>query len=326
MDKSTKRLLIGVGIAAGAAVGVGISQALTHSMIGMAMDREEPTVMSMARTRLTGSPKVVKVVEAANENSRILQERETESVEIESFDGTRLVGHIRRAEKTRRYIIAMHGWRSTWSYDFGAIADFFYDNDCTVLYAEQRGQGGSDGEYMGFGMIERFDCLEWIKWLNEKEAAGKPLYLAGVSMGASTVLMTSGFEELPDNVRGILADCGFTSAKAIWRHVAERNLRISYGRRQKTVDDLCRKRIDMDSDAYSTLDAMKTNKTPILFVHGSDDHFVPVEMTCENYGACNAPKRLLIVNNADHGMSYIVNKEGYEKAILDFWSEFDNDR
>ncbi|MCQ2354639.1 MAG: alpha/beta hydrolase [Clostridia bacterium] len=324
MNKSTKRLIIGAGLAAAAAAGFGAARAAIQTMIDEALDRREPPVMSRARTKISGSPKVAKIVEDAEAKSAILRSRETETVEIESFDGTRLTGHIYRAAETKRYIVAMHGWRSSWTRDFGAVSDFWHDNGCTVLYAEQRGQGDSDGEYMGFGMIERFDCLEWAKWLNEKEAEEKPLYLAGLSMGASTVLMASGSSELPPNVRGIMADCGFTSAKAIWKHVAEKNLRVSYDLLQKPIEEFCRCRIDMEPDAYSTLDAMETNKTPILFVHGSADSFVPVEMTCENYGACRAPKHLLIVNGAEHGMSYIVDKEAYEKAVLDFWAEFDS--
>ena len=64
-------------------------------------------------------------------------------------------------------------------------------------------------------------------------------------------------------------------------------------------------------------------KVPVLFVHGSDDHFVPVEMTYENYKACIAPKRLLIVPGAEHGMSYMVDKKSYEEAVKRFWNEFD---
>ena len=218
-------------------------------------------------------------------------------------------------------ILAMHGWRSSWCRDFGPVARFFQENDCTVLYAEQRGQGESGGEYMGFGMIERFDCLEWIKWLNANGFADSKIYLAGISMGATTVLMTAGFPELPENVAGVIADCGFTSAKAEWKYISENNLRVPYDRRGKHVDALCRKRIELDSDAFTTLDAMKTCRVPILFIHGQADSFVPVEMTMQNYEACASPKRVLIVPGANHGMSYFLDREGYEAAVKAFFRE-----
>ena len=90
------------------------------------------------------------------------------------------------------------------------------------------------------------------------------------------------------------------------------------------MDALCRKRIDLDADAYTTLDAMKTCRVPILFVHGEADTFVPVEMTLENYEACHAPKRLLIVPGANHGMSYFWNRTGYENAVKTFFREQEN--
>ena len=68
---------------------------------------------------------------------------------------------------------------------------------------------------------------------------------------------------------------------------------------------------------------MKECKIPVLFVHGTDDKFVPVEMTYENYKACAAPKRLLIVPGAEHGMSYLINREEYQKTVLNFWRDFD---
>ena len=89
------------------------------------------------------------------------------------------------------------------------------------------------------------------------------------------------------------------------------------------AEDICRSKIQVGPKDYSCINAMKVCKVPVLFIHGTDDDFVPVEMTYENYKACAAEKRLLIVPGAGHGMSYILNKEGYEKAVLEFWNEFD---
>ena len=141
-------------------------------------------------------------------------------------------------------------------------------------------------------------------------------------MGASTVLMAAGLE-LPENVRGIMADCGYTSPEAIWRHVAKDNLGLSYGTRCMAARDLCRKKIQVGIDDYSCVDAMQECEVPVLFIHGSEDHFVPISMTYENYRACKAPKRLLVVPGADHGMSYLVDPKAYEKAMVAFWGDFD---
>jgi fermentation-respiration switch protein FrsA (DUF1100 family) len=100
-------------------------------------------------------------------------------------------------------------------------------------------------------------------------------------MGAATVLMASGLP-LPENVHGIMADCGFTSPHAIWKHVAEKNLHLSYGIIGKIASDMCRKKINMGPGDYSTTFALANTDIPVIFVHGSDDKFVPIEMTYEN--------------------------------------------
>jgi len=79
----------------------------------------------------------------------------------------------------------------------------------------------------------------------------------------------------------------------------------------------------VDAKDYSTLDAMAECEVPVLFIHGTDDKFVPVEMTYENYKACKAPKHLLVIPGANHGMSYRVDQEAYEKAVMDFWDKYD---
>ena len=327
MDKKTKSILSGVGIAAaGIALKCAVSYIVTTKLVKIAIDRNGADGLensSIAKNQLRGFADTDDFLEKWHAAAEALLARDTETVEITAADGTKLVGHWYPCESPKRVILAMHGWRSSWAKDFGMIADFWHNNNCSVLFAEQRGQGGSGGEYMGFGLTERFDCQMWAKWINETKTSELPVYLAGISMGAATVMMAANLE-MPGNVHGIIADCGFTSAHAIWKHVTENNLHLIYGLKGFIADDICRKKLHVGSRDFSTADALKETKLPVLFIHGTDDHFVPVEMTYENYKACASPKRLFIVPGADHGMSYCSNREGYEAALRDFWKEFDN--
>lgn len=323
MKKRTQNILIGSGIvAAGVALGTVVYQYSAKHLMKLALDREGPKSVEREKEKMMGSKDFADIWNKVLDASGTLENSDCERVEITGHDGTPLVGHWHTCENPRRVIVAMHGWRSSWSQDFGTIADFWFQNDCCVLFAEQRGQGGSGGEYMGFGLLERYDCLDWIHWVNERTGGKLPLYLGGVSMGATTVLMTAGFD-LPDNVRGIVADCGFTSPHAIWKHVAEHNFHLPYGLYSAAAKDICKRKIRVSADAYSCTDALRECRVPVLFIHGTDDRFVPVEMTYENYKACAAPKRLFIVPGAEHGMSYLVDQEGYQTAVRQFWQDYD---
>ena len=332
MKRSIKNILVASSFAAitAALVGAAYKKSIKELM-KIALDREEPRVLQRDKTKLTGGTSAANaaalsevlntVMQAADE----LRNSECETVEISADDGVRLIGHYHAGKAPRRVIIAMHGWRSSWAQDFSLISKFWHDNDCAVLYAEQRGQGESGGDYMGFGLLERHDCLAWAKWAAERTEGKLPIYLCGVSMGATTVLMTAGFEDLPDAIVGVCADCGFTSPHAIWKHVVEENLHIPYGLYSAAARDICRRKLQLSPDAYSCTDALAKCRVPVLFIHGTDDKFVPIEMTYENYKACAAPKRLFVVPGAEHGLSYLVDREGYEAAAREFWTECERD-
>lgn len=322
MKKRMRWAIIGSGVVAGAAaLAESARQVVTEYFVGIAMNRKAPPYPAGAEKRITGSCVDVALLKQLEEAGQRLAQREHEAVRLKSGDGTVLLGHWFPVEDCKRVIIAMHGWRSSWARDFGPVMDFFQENGCSVLCPEQRGQGGSGGEYMSFGLTERYDCLDWANWVRDK-MPGAPVYLCGVSMGASTVLMAAGLE-LPGNVRGIIADCGFTSPSAIWEHVAKNHLHLRYELCNGPARRKWRRRIAVDMDAGSCVEAMKACRVPVLFVHGEEDHFVPVEMTYENYAACAAPKELLIVPGAEHGMSYLTDREAYEARVQEFWRRFD---
>ncbi len=322
--KKARKFLIGTTVAAaGVGAVTAISYKLTKKLLNVAMDREMPKGIYENKEKLYGSTEIKNFIAELDAGAEKLLGADCETVEIVSHDGLRLVGHWYNCPSAKRVLVAMHGWRSTWARDFSLISDFWHESGCSVLYAEQRGQGNSDGDYIGFGLLERYDCLDWINWAIEKTEGKLPVYLGGVSMGATTVLMTAGLD-LPENVCGIVADCGFTSPHAIWKHVVENNLHMSYnGFRGAIASDLCKKRINMGARDYSTLDAMQVCPVPVLFIHGTDDRFVPVEMTYENYKNCSSPKELLVVPGAEHGMSYYLGKEQYEQKIRGFWNKYD---
>ena len=326
MKKNTKKIVTAAGIAAGTAAVASLYAYVTiKALIDTALDREMPKVMEKADKRISGEKSSDEFTNRMESASESLAVQPNETVEIIAHDGEKLVGHYFPCEKPERVIIAFHGWRSSWHRDFGMISDFWYKNNCSVLYVEQRGQNNSSGEYMGFGLTERYDCRDWANWAAERFGPEMPLYLTGVSMGATTVLMAAGLD-LPASVRGIAADCGFTSPQAIWKHVAEDNLHLNFRLRSAIADAIYKQRLMVGSGSCSTLDALRITKIPIMLVHGADDHFVPVKMTYENYTACTAPKDLLIVPGADHGMSYFMEPEKYENAVKAFLAKYDRPR
>lgn len=319
---SMKKWMMGAGVgAAGLAAAGAMSYALTRELVSVAVDRECPgRIAEKARRKFTSTEKNRAFVAHLARMGMKLRRTPMQTVTIAARDGEMLVGHWYDCPSPRRIVIAMHGWRSSWDQSFGMVADFLHRNGCAVLFAEQRGQGASGGEHMGLGALEQHDCQSWATWAAEKGSL--PIYLAGVSMGATTVLMASALE-LPETVRGIIADCGFTSPEEMGRFVMKNNLHLSYALRAMAADALCREKNKAGIRGHSAVTALKKNKRPVLFIHGSADSVVPVDMTYENYRACAGPKEILIVPGADHGMSYYLDKPRYEAALKSFWAKYD---
>ncbi len=322
MKKDKKYAFWGSGIAAGITLFAVSSHIFSNHLTRIAVDRKEPKAITKEREKILHSEQFSDISKKIESAASRLEGNNCEEAIIAAHDGVTLVGHWRHCNNAQRAIIAMHGWRSSWAQDFGVISDFWHDHGCCVLYAEQRGQGESGGEYMGFGLLERYDCQQWTEWVQQRTQGKLPLYLVGISMGAATVLMASALS-LPKTVRGIVADCAYTSPEAIWKHVAENGLHIPYGLCRSVAKDICRKKICAGNKEDSCVDALAQCPVPVLFVHGTEDHFVPIEMTYENYKACTSPKRLFVVPGAEHGMSYFVDKKGYETELLEFWKKYD---
>lgn len=320
---SAKKKWLGAGLITACVATVAASHALTDYLVRIAVDRDCPAGMdTFAKKVIRGSSCSAAFLQTREEAAHRLAAMPHETVQLPAKDGAILIGHWFPSPNPKRIIVAMHGWRSGWNWDFGMIAPFLFENGCSVLFAEQRGQNDSGGDCMGLGALERYDCQYWAHWVDCHNNAELPIYLAGVSMGASTVLMASALP-LPDRVRGLFADCGFTSPHAICKHVVEHNLHLNYSLRAPFANALCKKRNYEGLNSCSAIDSLKSCKIPVLFVHGADDCFVPVSMTYENYKACAGPKSLFIVPGADHGMSYYTDRAGYEKAVLNFWKQYD---
>lgn len=323
MKRAYHRLLITAGlVAGGTATAALIHSRIAKSLMSLAVDREESPLFRRRRDQMMNSDSIRPLASRMRTAAATLMGAPHREIVIAAKDGTALVGHWFPCPQPQRIVIAMHGWRSSWAQDFGAIAPFLVQSHCHVLYAEQRGQGESGGDCMAFGLHERHDCCHWAAWAAKRCDGALPIYLWGVSMGGTTVLMATG-DDLPAAVQGVIADCAFTSPTAIWEHVAQHTLHVPYSLYRRPTDAAFRRRTDTDARAYSVPQAMKSCRVPVLFVHGAADRLVPVDMTYESYLACAAPRQLLIVPGADHGMSYLTDPHRYEQTVTAFWNEIE---
>jgi predicted alpha/beta-fold hydrolase len=159
---------------------------------------------------------------------------------IRSFDGLTLRALYYECDKDAPIEVMMHGYRGTGERDLsGGVARCFALKH-NALIIDHRASGQSDGHVITFGVYESRDCLKWVDLVLREINPNAKIILTGISMGASTVLVAAS-NKLPDNVVGVLADCGFTSPHAIWRHVVKNNLHLTYYTRERAMNDFYQK-------------------------------------------------------------------------------------
>lgn len=259
-----------------------------------------------------------------------LLQQEPERLTISARDGIHLRGYYLPAEKpSDRLVIGCHGYTSCGLSDFAAHSYFFHQLGFDCLITDHRAHGESEGKYIGFGILDRYDCRAWIDYVEKRFGGKKRILLHGTSMGATTALMTAGFPDLPSSVKGVISDCAFTSPYDVFAHILKRDYHLPPFPVMHLNNAMCRKKAGYGFRDYSTLTAVQETSCPVLFIHGAEDKFVPVWMTEKNYAACQSPKELLLVEHAGHGASYYENQLQYEDAETRFiqkWIPQDEER
>lgn len=241
---------------------------------------------------------------------------EFEPVETVSFDGLKLAGKFYRGRADRPVIIGFHGYRSMAVHDYCGEGMHMVGKGYNLILVDQRGCGESEGHTITFGVNERHDCLSWIEFVRRHFGEDREIFLSGISMGATTVLLAAGLD-LPDNVKGIMADCGFTSGPEIIRKVA-RDRGIAPWFFYPFAKLGAKLPGHFDLEACSVTDTVKKTKVPILVVHGDDDRFVPYEMGQRIYEANPEMIRFETYTDAGHGISFLIDEERYRRTTEEF--------
>lgn len=302
------------GLAAAGAAGSFIG---ASTLFNRVIPRQDKVMVDISEMADMDKWEEYKVIIHANKDW--LMQRSSEHITIKARDGITLHSDYFPADgDTDTILIAFHGYTSCGMSDCSSISSFFLKKGVDALIVDNRAHGKSEGKYYGFGILDRFDCLSWIRYVNERFGGKKNIILFGVSMGAATVLMASGLKEMPENVKAIIADCAFTSPYDVFAHILKRDYHLPEFPIMNITNVMSRKKAGYGFKDYSTLDAVKSTNIPILFIHGAEDKFVPTYMSHKNYDACNSKKKLLIVENAGHAASYYENVPLYEKTVDEF--------
>lgn len=238
-----------------------------------------------------------------------------QKLSIQSEDGFMLVGELfpLEAKDNHKWVILLHGYTG-WKEELYPLAYWYQKEGYQVLAPDLRCQGESEGDFIGMGWTDHFDCMLWIQYILSLDEYAQ-IVLHGQSMGAATALMVTGEDTLPDNVKAVISDCAYTDAYAMFgEKISEWFGLPSF----PFVDSAClvlRLRGGYNLKDASALNAVAKSNTPTLFIHGEEDAMISVDMSKRLYEAEAGQKELLIVENAGHAQSQDKDPDTYYGTI-----------
>lgn len=254
-----------------------------------------------------------------NDAQKWLEEKSNYSDKyIESYDKLQLHSYV-VSQNSNKWAIVVHGYGGSGKL-MSDKSKYFYDMGYNVLIPDLRGHGKSEGDYIGMGWKDRLDIISWINFII-KENPNAEIVLHGTSMGAATVLMTSG-ENLPSNVKAIVADCAYTSAWDEFSYQLETYLKVPSSYILNVTNMVTKLKAGYSLKEASALECVKKATVPILFIHGDKDKFVPYSMMDKLYDATSSPKEKLTIDGGEHANSDLVSPFLYWLTVEDFLNQY----
>ncbi|GAB6991202.1 alpha/beta hydrolase [Paenibacillus pini] len=266
-------------------------------------------------------PNLIKIEHPWESAEGWLKDQPMEVVSMKSDDGLLLKAYYVPALKpSTKTVILAHGYGGA-GREMAAFAKLYQDMGYNALMPDDRGHGDSEGSYIGFGWHDRLDYKQWIQYIIQKNGPEVQIVLQGVSMGGATVLMTSG-ESLPEQVKCVVSDCAYTSARDILTHQLKQMYKLPPFPLLSVTSLVCKIKAGYYFGEASALAQVAKTHLPILFIHGDEDTFVPYPMVHTLYGAAAGEKELLVVKGALHGNAYFTDKEAYGNKLRGFLNKY----
>lgn len=222
---------------------------------------------------------------------------------------------VKNPSGSHNWVIAVHGYTST-PKGMAKYACWYYDEGFSVIFPHMRGHFGSGTDKITMGWYDRYDVIGWIYYILDIDPEAK-IVLHGESMGAATVMMTVG-EALPENVVCAVEDCGYTSVWDEFSTQIKASLKLPVFPFLYAADAVARIRSDFSFKEASAVKQLRNSKTPMLFIHGEADDFVPFEMVYENFNAFDGEKDILTIPGAAHAEAILIDPETYVAKVKEF--------
>ena len=264
----------------------------------------------------SSAPYKDKINETTSWLNNKINKKQVENIYIKSYDNLKLHGIFIKNKKQKGIFMVVHGYRSNALLNLFVSYNKYYEKGYSILLMNQRCSLDSEGKYITFGIKERKDVLSFVEFLNDKYP-NTDIVIAGISMGASSVLMSIPYLENNMNIKLLIVDSAYISIKDEFKYYIRKTFHLSGKVLIMFINVWCKLFAHFDINETNTLDSMEKSTIPILFIHNQKDNIIPNENSIINYEHYNGKKDLLIINGSGHGLGYLVDSDNYLKKVYE---------
>ena len=213
--------------------------------------------------------------------------------------------------------IVVHGYGDNHLVFLYLVRMYRDDFNYNVLFPDLQYHGYSEGDHIQMGWYDRLDIEKWIE-VAHGIFHDDFMVLHGVSMGAATVMMTSG-DPLPDYVRAFVEDCGYASVIKQFNSNRRDSFWFIPPSVLQSASLVTKKKYGWGFWEASSVKQLAKCERPMLFIHGDADDFVPFKHLQQNYDAkVKGYKEMWVAPGAVHANAYAKYPEEYKQHVYNF--------
>lgn len=259
-------------------------------------------------------------VKSGEIDTEVFNKLQKEELFIDSYHDYQIHGLYFPCGNSQKVVIIAHG--ITWSL-FGSYkyVEMFHEKGYNVLLCDHRFHGLSGGNHTSFGYFEKDDLQAWVDYFYDRIGSSVFVGVLGESLGGASALQ---FVKKDKRVGFCISDCSFSDLTSLLRLRLKADFKIRFEPLISFTSFVTRLRYGWGFREISPIAGLDKLETPVLFIHGVEDDFIPYKMSVDMYHLKKGIKKLYLVPNAGHAQAFLADKTGYKKHIGEFLKEIEH--